>query len=150
VKKIIPPSTKRVELKTNKKVNQIIKTKTVNRIKQYMNTTPEDITRRIKQLNNEWDTERVLETNASIFIVISIVLGFFISSNWFIFAFIVGFFLLVHAIYGWCPPLPIIRRLGVRTPEEINDEKTVMKFIRGDFFHLSHKPIEMFEIMEKD
>lgn len=45
----------------------------------------------------------------------------------------VGFFLLQHALQGWCPPLPIIRKIGVRTAEEINQEKTVFKLIRGDF-----------------
>jgi len=32
-------------------------------------------------------------------------------------------FLLQHGMQGWCPPLPILRRLGVRTRGEIDREK---------------------------
>ena len=28
-------------------------------------------------------------------------------------------FLLQHAIQGWCPPVPLLRRMGFRTPREI-------------------------------
>lgn len=42
-------------------------------------------------------------------------------------------FLFQHAIQGWCPPLPILRRLGFRTAEEINQERYALKALRGDF-----------------
>jgi hypothetical protein len=32
-------------------------------------------------------------------------------------------FLLQHGLQGWCPPLPVLRRLGVRTQREIDAEK---------------------------
>ena len=49
----------------------------------------------------------------------------------------VGAFLLQHALQGWCPPLPLLRQLGVRTAEEINEERTALKTIRGDFYDVS-------------
>ncbi|HJS07611.1 MAG TPA: hypothetical protein VJ809_08115, partial [Pirellulales bacterium] len=42
-------------------------------------------------------------------------------------------FLFQHAVQGWCPPVPVLRRLGVRTREEIDREKYALKALRGDF-----------------
>ena len=42
-------------------------------------------------------------------------------------------FLLQHALQGWCPPVPVFRRLGVRTTAEIDRERYALKALRGDF-----------------
>ncbi len=147
---IFPPSAKRVFLSTNKQVNQKIKTETLKRIKLYRDKTPIELSERINQLNKEWDTERILEANASFIILISSILGFVFSYYWFFLVGVISFFLLVHAIQGWCPPVPLIRRLGIRTPEEISDEKTVIKYIRGDFANIENNPVTLYEIMNKD
>ncbi|HSH82103.1 MAG TPA: hypothetical protein VLA19_26550 [Herpetosiphonaceae bacterium] len=42
-------------------------------------------------------------------------------------------FLVQHAVQGWCPPLLVIRALGVRTRKEIDVEKYALKALRGDF-----------------
>mgnify|MGYP006201292969 CR=1 FL=1 len=41
-----------------------------------------------------------------------------------------------HALQGWCPPIPIFRRLGVRTHREIARERYALKALRGDFSEL--------------
>lgn len=46
---------------------------------------------------------------------------------------VVGSFLLQHAVQGWCPPLPVFRRMGVRTQTEIDEERAALKALRGDF-----------------
>lgn len=38
----------------------------------------------------------------------------------------------MHALEGW-PPLPLIRKLRVRTVYEICMEKMILKHLRGDF-----------------
>ena len=43
-----------------------------------------------------------------------------------------GFFL-QHGVEGWCPPLPIFRRLGIRMQAEIEAERYALKALRGDF-----------------
>jgi hypothetical protein len=43
-----------------------------------------------------------------------------------------GFFA-QHALQGWCPPIPVFRRLGVRTQREIERERYALKALRGDF-----------------
>jgi hypothetical protein len=42
-------------------------------------------------------------------------------------------FLFQHAVQGWCPPVPVLRRLGFRTVYEIEDETQALKALRGDF-----------------
>jgi hypothetical protein len=46
---------------------------------------------------------------------------------------VVNGFLLQHSLQGWCPPLAIFRRLGVRTAAEIEYERSMLKANRGDF-----------------
>ena len=45
----------------------------------------------------------------------------------------VATFLLQHAVQGWCPPVGLLRRLGVRTEREIDEERYALKLMRGDF-----------------
>ena len=102
-------------------------------------------------MNREWDTERVLETNAASVVLISSLAGYKKSKcACFVLTGAVGFFLLQHALQGWCPPIPVIRRLGIRTAEEISQEKTVIKLIRGDFFHHNKCVEEMLGATEKN
>ena len=42
-------------------------------------------------------------------------------------------FLVQHAVHGWCPPLAALRRMGVRTRREIDEERYALKALRGDF-----------------
>lgn len=39
----------------------------------------------------------------------------------------------MHALQGWCPPLPVFRCYGFRTAAEIDYERYALKAIRGDF-----------------
>jgi hypothetical protein len=45
-----------------------------------------------------------------------------------------------HAIRGWCPPVPLFRRLGVRTQREIGREIVALKTLRGDFDDVRRQP----------
>ena len=40
---------------------------------------------------------------------------------------------LLYGTHGWYPLLPIFRRIGVRTQDEIDREKYGLKALRGDF-----------------
>jgi len=85
--------------------------RTIKNIKELGKYDTAKISEKIRNLDFEWDTERVLETNAATIIILSIILGFLFSQWWFILSGIVALFLLQHALQGWCPPLPIIRKL---------------------------------------
>jgi hypothetical protein len=60
-------------------------------------------------------------------------LGAFVDRRFFALPAVVAAFLLQHAVQGWCPPLPVFRRAGVRTAAEIDHERYALKAIRGDF-----------------
>jgi hypothetical protein len=133
VEKILPSTFERVEEHTSDKVNLKISEQTKRNINYYRGKSYNEIERRLKDLDAEWDTERVLEANASSLILVGTALGFAVNRKWHLLSGVVGGFLLQHALQGWCPPLSVIRRMGVRTATEINEEKTALKKIRGDF-----------------
>ncbi|KAJ49244.1 hypothetical protein BD780_001660 [Clostridium tetanomorphum] len=122
-----PDTTKRVELNTDKYINEKIRKRTLKNIEYYTNKENEEIISRIKKLNKEWDIERLLEANAASAVILSTILGFKVNKKWFYISSIVGGFLLQHALQGWCPPVPIFRRLGVRTSSEIDYEKEILE-----------------------
>jgi len=78
---------------------------------------------RIKELDREWDIERTLELNASLVALSGVVLAATVNKKWLILPAIVTSFLVQHAVQGWCPPLPLFRKLGVRTQKEIDTER---------------------------
>ena len=130
----------------NRKIDQKIK----ESIAYHRSSGSDAITRRIKELDHEWDTERVLEVNMPIVALIGLALGAFVHLYWLAFPTLVLLFFLQHAIQGWCPPLPIFRSLGYRTKQEIHKEKYSLKLLRGDFDNLSQKDSEaIFEAVSK-
>lgn len=93
----------------------------------------EEISRRIAELDEEWDIERWLQLNASALAFSGLVLGLLKSRKYLLVPGLVLPFLFNHAVNGWCPPVPLLRRLGVRTRQEIDHEKYALKALRGDF-----------------
>ena len=91
------------------------------------------IQRRLDELDAEWDTERMLEANASALVLAGLGLGSWVDRRFYLLPAVVAGFLLQHALQGWCPPLPVLRRLGVRTQTEIELERYALKALRGDF-----------------
>jgi hypothetical protein len=94
---------------------------------------PGRIEHRLRELDEEWDVERVLETNASALSLFGLAMGVLGRRRWLILPIAVQGFFLQHALQGWCPPIPLLRRLGVRTREEIDRERYALKALRGDF-----------------
>ena len=98
------------------------------------------IGRRIDELEREWSVERWLEANASSLALATVILGVTRSKRWLLATTGVMGFLLLHAVEGWCPPIPIMRKLGIRTRGEIEREKYALKFLRGDFKAIPSDP----------
>lgn len=123
----------RVRENTAGSVNWGIDSQISQNIRAYAGEGRNGISKRIEELEAEWDIERILEMNASALAFTGLVLGVTHSKKWLFIPGLVLPFLLQHAIQGWCPPLPLLRRLGVRTREEIDREKYALKALRGDF-----------------
>jgi hypothetical protein len=110
----------------------------------YYSSKPREVlSRRIAELDREWDIERILEANASSLALTGVFLGVARGRKYLLLSAAVMGFLLTHAIQGWCPPLPALRKLGVRTRAEIDQEKFALKVLRGDFQNVSHPALEL-------
>lgn len=128
----IPMSVERVPQHTAESINERIHEATMDRLEHYARH-PEQIEGRLRELDREWDVERMLEVNAAALALTGTLLGAFVDRRWLMLPGAVTAFLLQHGVQGWCPPLPVLRRMGVRTPREIEAERYALKTLRGDF-----------------
>lgn len=85
------------------------------------------IERRLRELDEEWDIERWVETLAPSFTLLGLTLGLTTNRRWLLLPFLVQTFFLQHALQGWCPPIPVLRQMGVRTIQEIEHERCCLK-----------------------
>ncbi len=122
----------RVARNTAEAINQRIRAATAERLTYYADHLDE-IDARLHDLDREWDIERTIEANASTIAFTGIALGVTVDKRWLLLPALVSAFLFQHATQGWCPPVPILRRMGVRTADEINQERYALKALRGDF-----------------
>lgn len=120
-------STDRVRRSTAAAVNVRIDRQTDANIRRYSAASREEIQERIDELDREWDVERALEVNASSLALAGLALGTSVNRKWLALPAVVLAFLFQHGVQGWCPPLPILRRLGFRTRAEIDREKYELK-----------------------
>lgn len=125
-------SADRVRRSTSARLNRRIDRQTDDNVAHYRRQTRRQIRRRISELDHEWDVERVLEVNASTLALSGLALGLTTDRRWFALPIAVLAFLLQHGLQGWCPPLPILRRLGVRTRGEIDREKYALLDVLDD------------------
>lgn len=119
---IISTSATRVSDHTAATVNRRIALETHARLAR-IGSRPEAIERRLRELDQEWDVERAIQANAATLMVVGSILGLTVDRRFFALPMAVSVFLLQHALQGWCPPLPLLRRLGFRTEREIQDER---------------------------
>ena len=128
---MIPATATRVAVNTADDVNERIRRQTEANIDRYAGAPPQAVARRLAELDREWDVERCVETLAPSFTLAGLLLGLTVNRKWFILPAVVPTFFLQHALQGWCPPIPILRRMGVRTQTEIERERCALKAMRG-------------------
>jgi hypothetical protein len=149
--RMIPSTVERVPLNTVARVNESIRRRTDERVARLAAAGPNAIATRLAELDQEWDIERTLEANAAAVSLLTVMFGAAANKKWFIMTGVVAGFLLQHALEGWCPPLPILRRFGFRTQSEIGYERYALKALRGDFRDLperSHDESDAARIVE--
>lgn len=130
---MLPSTVERVPLQTNQEVNAALRRRTQENADRVIAAGPAAIAIRLGDLDREWDIERLVETNAGSAVVVGCVLGATVDRKWFALPAIVGVFLVQHALQGWCPPLPVFRRLGVRTVDEIESERKLLRHSLGEY-----------------
>jgi hypothetical protein len=144
----LPPTSERIARTTPDKMNARIRRHTVEKL-DIIGEDEARIDTRLEELNREWDFERCLLLIAAFANSMSLTTGFFIDRRGFIVTALVGLFLLIHALHGWAPPLPILRRFGVRTAREIENERFILKTRKGDFQHVPRSSDEFMKKVEK-
>lgn len=123
----------RVRKVTRNQYNEHIDNLSIFNLEYYKSEGRAAIDGRIRELDQEWDLERTLEMNAAAFAFTGTLLAAVADRRWAILPFLVTVFLAQHALQGWCPPVEVFRRVGVRTRAEIDREKYALKALRGDF-----------------
>jgi hypothetical protein len=118
---------------TKGEVNEDIDMRTIRSISHTVCGGREAIDARIEALDKEWDIERALQMNSAAVTLAGAVLAVTKNKAWLGVPILVSGFLIYHTVKGWCPPLPVLRKFGFRTRDEIAKEKYALKAIRGDF-----------------
>lgn len=103
------------------------------RLHYYSEAGKEEIDERLKQLDEEWDIERAFEVNAAGTALFGLTFGMLFGRKWFILPALSASFLLQRSLKGWSAPMTLLRRIGFRTPAEIESERYALKALRGDF-----------------
>ena len=131
-KRLVPSTVDRVAMHTPDRVNQRILNQMETRISHYMIHKGE-ISERLKELNREWDIDRIVETFSAGIAFTGFTLGTTVNKRWHWMSGVVAGFLLQAAVQGWSPGIAFFRRLGFRTAREIECERVALKAMRGDF-----------------
>ena len=140
----------RVKRATPSSMNEKIENETWQRVSSYLNKSEPVISARIKELDKEWDIERYLGVNMSTLAFTGLAAGAITKNrNWNILPAVVLAFFFQHSVQGWCPPLPILRLLKLRTRREIEQEKYALKIIRGDFNDVSTESPQSIDDLRK-
>jgi hypothetical protein len=93
---------------------------------------PELIEERLRELDREWDIERVIESEGAATSLLGLLLGAR-DRRWLALPLFALSMMVVHAKHGFYPLLPLLRRSGVRTQREIGEERQALLALRGDF-----------------
>lgn len=112
----------RVRQHTDGLVNQKIDMAIEASIERLRGAAPDEIRARLAQLEREWDVDQVMQGKTAALVNLGLTVGRKDRRAYWIAG--LGFAsLLSHALTGWSPTLPVIRRLGFRTRREIDREK---------------------------
>lgn len=125
---------------TDTEGNAPMDARTEENIRTYADATQGELSQRIRQLEGEWGFERTLEINASALSMVGLALAATVSRKWLALPVAATSLLVWHGAKGWSPPMPLLRRLGLRTRAEINREMYALKALRGDFQRIERKP----------
>ena len=133
---MLPASIERMSKFTSKELSQAIQDQTIVNIARYGASNPDALSHRLYMLDHELDLDRAFQVRSSIVTLAGIGLGLLWSPYWLVISAAAMGFMLLYGMVGWCPPANILRRMGYRTPAEIDYERYALKAIRGDFTRL--------------
>ena len=96
----------------------------------------EAIDARLRKLDNEWSTGRMVKATTGLLILGGLLLTLFVSP-WFALVLAMGGIMLVQSLFAKQSWLGMVfHGLGFRTSCDIDHERIALKALRGDFRHL--------------
>ena len=105
----------------------------------YFTATPESVDNRLKELEKEWDLERVHELNASFSGLNGTLLGKILDKHFASLPFSTSTRLVNETPYEWNPSITLFESLGYRPKHEIEKEKQFLQTLKNeadsDFFY---------------
>jgi hypothetical protein len=123
-----------VRAHTSQAVQQRIDSSLEERIRFYASQPKEAISRRLTELDEEWDLDRTVLTNAAGLALGGVVMSLFGGGKkWLLVSAGVLAGLCMHGVQGWCSAATALRRFGLRSRAEIDAERYALKLLRGDF-----------------
>jgi hypothetical protein len=122
---MIATTADRVARNTAQDVNARIAADTASRV-HALRRHPERVPERLAALDAEWDIERTVQLNSAVLSLAGLALSLR-DRRWLLLPAMVQAFFLQHTLQGWCPPIPILRRLGFRTAQEIDAERCALE-----------------------
>lgn len=125
-------SAERVSANTRPETNQRIMSDMQRRIEFYALHT-DLIDQRLKELDREWDIERIIELQAPVETLLGIVMSVFGGRKWLLLPVFTQAMVLTHAVQGHFPTMPLMRAAGFRTQREMAEERYALRALRGDF-----------------
>ena len=126
---ITQSNAERVRKHTSDEVNSKLQRQADMRIA-YFEKHPERIGQRLEELDREWDIERALQVNSSALTLFGLSMTLLRGRRWLLLPMVVQGFFMQHALEGYCPPLPVLRRMGFRTQSEIDRERHALEQIQ--------------------
>lgn len=121
---------------TSEEMLEEIEMQIQHNIEFYGAQSPQVLGERIDELRREWSMERYLQLNVAALGFGTAFLALTTSRKWALLTCAALGFFLFHGLQGFDPPIPLLRKMGVRTRSEIDRELYALKLIRGDFNRL--------------
>ncbi|MET0280532.1 MAG: hypothetical protein ABW278_05325 [Steroidobacteraceae bacterium] len=128
-----PVTDDRIPLHTSDATNSRIYDRTLRNLRPFVGASHSAINARIAELHREWDIERTMGASGAGLALLGFALGLTVDRKYFALPALVAASLFQHAVQGWSPPLPVLRRVGVRTSAEIHGEILALRILRDDF-----------------
>jgi hypothetical protein len=116
-------TTTRVQQHTPERINDDIRRRTRERVARYARLSEDQLRRKADELEAEWDIERAIAAQTGAVTLGAVLLGRLVRRGFFAVAAVGSAFLIQHALIGWSPAVMLLRRMGFRTAQEIEQER---------------------------
>jgi hypothetical protein len=93
---------------------------------------PEQIPQRLAELDEEWDLERAMATGASGLTLASLVFSVLRGGKWLLLGLGVQGLVMQHALGRRSAPIELLRNVGLRTRQEIENERLELESLLDD------------------